>query len=245
MKRVAVLCIIAWLLGTVAVPTVIAAESPGREERGVDINPIPEPEPEDDEHVGDVIGGYLWNRFRDLADILTIKLGWGTDKSLGFQLRLIRPLQIGMGRFEGYQLAIDRGCVGVMKEAEIEGGISFFYMGFLARKIIWQSDEAKKRNVFFGDVGEKGEITLDAMKMYDDENQGWLTSTVQAQLPYLPKVELTVNWGEIPDFALSLFGISGLRVPPPFHKQDGPDGERIPAPSIFWHGQEKKYETYE
>ena len=133
----------------------------------------------------------------------------------------------------------------VMKEAEVEAGFSIFYPSWIGRKVIWQSEEAKKKNLFFGDVGDKGELKFEELKMYDDENQGWFSSTLQVQAPYLPKIEITVNWGEIPDFLLSLFGIDGFRVPPPFHKHDGPDGERIPAPSIFWHGQEEKYEKYE
>ena len=69
-------------------------------------------------------------------------------------------------------------------------------------------------------------------------------STAQVQLPCLPKIEVSINWCEIPDFLLSIFDIDGFRVPPHFHKKDGPGGERIPAPSIFWHGQEK-YEAYD
>ncbi len=218
--------------------------APGKDR--LKINPIPPPQPREKEAL-EVIGDYIWNRFRDFADIFTIKLGWGTDMSLGFQLRAFRLLQIGAGVFEGYVFAIDRGCVGVMKEAEIEGGISIFYPTYLDRRIVWQSKEAERRNIFFGDTGKKGELNIKDMKMYDDGNQGWFTSTIQFQLPYLPKLELTLNWGELFDFPLSVLGIDGLRVPPAFYKRDGAAGdpvERIPAPSIFWHGQEE-YENYE
>lgn len=229
--------------------TALAEESPapfGTEDRLL-INPIvptpPAPAEEDREVIG-VIGDYLWARVRDFADIFTVKLGWGTDRSIGFQVRVVRPLQVGLGVFEGYQFVMDRGCVGVMKEAEIEGGISIFYPSYIVRQVSSQTDDAKRRNVFFNDVGETGELTDEAMKYYDDENNGWFTSSVQAQLPYLPKVELGVNWGELIDFPLSFFQIPGLRVPPPFYKRPGPDGgEMIPAPSIFWHGQER-FEKY-
>ena len=242
MRPVLTVCVIGLLLLSSAV--VLAAESPAPG-TGPTINPITRPPDDEDRGPVSAIGGYLWNRFRDLADVVTLKFGWGTDKSIGFQLRACRPLQIGAGIFEGYVFAIDRGCVGVMKEAEIEGGISIWYPTFVARRIVWQSKEAERRNVFFGQVAKEGALSVDALKPYYDGNQGWLTSTLQAQLPYLPKIEVTVHWGEIPDFFLSFFGISGFRVPPPFHKQDGPDGERIPAPSIFWHGQEERYKTYE
>jgi len=246
MKRLTVLSAVAILLVAFfsCVPAT-AAESTGPERVHPTIRP-PAPR-EGDEDVLDVIGGYLWNRFRDLADVVTLKLGWGTDRSLGAQLRLCYPLQVGAGIFEGYVLAIDHGCIGIMEEAEVEAGVSIYYPSWIARKVIWQTEEARKRNLFFGDVGEKGEVSLDAMKMYDDENQGWLTSTAQVQLPYLPKIEVTVNWGEIPDFVLSFFGL--FRVPPKFHKVPGPDGEKgelIPAPSsIYWHGQDEEYERHE
>ena len=117
------------------------------------------------------IGGYFGNRFRDLADILTLKLGWGNYRSIGFQLRLTTLAQIGLGNFEGWVFAIDRGCVGVMKEAELEGGVSFLYPSVIARKVKWQTEEAKKKNIFFGDVGEeKKELTEEDLLYYDDEN---------------------------------------------------------------------------
>ncbi len=201
----------------------------------------------------DRLASYIGNRFRDLADIVTLKLGFGTDKSLGFQLRLCRPLQIGAGVFEGWVLAFDRGCVGTMKEAEVEAGFSIFYPSWIARKVYWQNGEAKRRNAFFGDVGEKGDLSFKELitphRLYDDENQAWFNSTFQVQGPYLPKFELTIHWGEIPDFFLGILSIDRFRVPPPFHKKDGPKdaegkSERIPAPSIHWHGQEE-FESYE
>lgn len=227
---------------------VIAEEAPDRPGALPVPSPFPEPEPERPGLIGSVtrsITNYTYNRVRDFADIFTIRLGWGTGRSIGFQARLARPIQIGAGMFEGTVLAIDRGHIGIMKEVEIEGGISFFYPSYQARKVTWQTAEAERRNIFFGDLGEDhGEITLDDLKMYDDGNRPWLSSTAKAQLPYLPKVELTINWGEIPDFVLSFIPIRGLRVPPPYHLQDGPGDERIPAPSILWHGQEE-YHTYE
>jgi len=243
MRRIAVVCAVAVLLGWTAWAS--GAEDTSAGDDRLNVNPFPPPSQEEAEHgAGTVLGEYVGNRFRDLADIVTLRLGWGTDMSLGFQLRLIRPLQIGLGTFSGYIFAVDHGCVGVMKQAEFEGGLSIFYVGYLARKVRWQTKEAERRNIFFNNVGEKGELTMDQLVMYDDKNQGWLTSTVMVELPYLPKVELTLNWGEVPDFLLSVFGVSGFRVPPPFHKIDGPNGERIPAPSsIFWHGQET-YESY-
>ncbi|MFO7897423.1 MAG: hypothetical protein R6V58_00010 [Planctomycetota bacterium] len=245
MKAYVLLCAVVLVVASSAV--VVAGEPAGPGEGRPMLNPFPEPEP-DSPTILESIGGYFYHRFRDLTDILTIKLGWGTCRSLGFQARLCRPLQVGAGVFEGSVLAIDRGCVGVMQEAEIEGGISIFYASYLARKVIWQNGEAERRNMFFGDVGDKNELALDDLKMYDDGNQPWLTSTAQIQLPCLPKAELTVNWCEIPDFLLSWIPIKGLRVPPPFYKHDGPgtgeDVERIPAPSVLWHGQEE-YETYE
>jgi len=247
MKRIVLLCVVACLL--VSSSAVMAAENTGPDDR-LEIQPIPPPAVEEEETDPlEAIAGYVGNRFRDFADILTLKLGWGTHRSLGFQLRLLAPFQIGAGIFEGWVLAIDRGCIGTMKEVEVEAGISVFYPTLIARKIIWQTEEAKRRNVFFGDVGDKKELTIDDLKAYDDGNQNWFTSTAQVQLPCLPKIEITINWGEIPDFILSFIPISGLRVPPPFFKHDGPGGEdatpeRIPAPSIFWHGQEK-YEKYD
>jgi hypothetical protein len=212
--------------------------------------PVEGEEELEDEDVDPItaIGGYFGNRFRDFADIFTIKLGWGNYRSIGAQLRLTTLLQVGLGNFEGWVFAIDRGCVGVMKEAELEGGISFLYPSVIARKVKWQTEEAKKKNIFFGDVGEeKKELTREDLLYYDDENAHPLTATAQIQLPCLPKIELTINIGEIPDFIISLIPIDGFRVPAAFHKQyrtDKEEGERIPAPSIFWHGQEK-YEKYD
>ncbi len=225
-----------------------AAEGAGPDRDSLRLDPFAErPAPEEERSPLGAVGKYVGDRFRDLADIVTLKLGWGTHRSLGFQARATRLVQIGAGMFEGWVFAVDHGCVGTMKEVEIEGGISIYYLGYIARKVNWQTDEAEYRNVFFGDVGEKAELALEDLKMYDDENQGWFTVTAQLQAPCLPKVELTVNLGEIFDFPLSFFAIDGFRVPPAFHKQagpDGPDGERIPAPSIFWHGQEE-YEKYQ
>jgi len=221
----------------------VAAESPGPGDR-LTVNPIivqPPPPPEAPGPL-EAIGGYVWARVRDVGDILTLKLGWGTDKSIGFQARAIGPVQIGAGIFEGYLLAIDRGCVGIMKEGEVEFGVSVFYPSWIVRQVTWQTADAKRRNVFFNDVGKDGKLTPDAMKMYDDENQGWFVSTAQVQLPYLPKIELSIHWGEVFDLPLSFLAIPGLRVPPPFYKHPGPGGENpemIPAPSIFWHGQEQ------
>ena len=242
MKRIAVLSVV--LLFLVSSHASWAAENPAPEDQ-LTINPITPVAPDEEVDPLEAIGGYLWNRVQDFGDIFTIKLGWGTDKSLGFQARLIRPIQIGAGIFEGYQVALDRGMVGVMKEAEIEGGISILYPSYIARKVIWQSEAAKQANAFFGDVGPNAEITPESMKMYDDENQGWFVTTAQVELPYLPKVELSLNWGELFDFPLSFLGIHGFRVPPPFYKHPGPgdNPEMIPAPSIFWHGQEQ-YEKF-
>ncbi len=250
MKRLALTSAVVFLLLCSGIALAAEKKAPGDDR--LKVNPIPAPgdQNQEDRELIDILSDYIGNRFSDLADIVTLKFGWGTQRSIGFQLRLIYPLQIGAGIFEGWTLAIDRGCVGTMKEVEVEGGLSIFYPTYIARKVQWQNEEAKRRGVFIGDVGEKAEVTVSDLKMYDDGNQGWLTSTVQAQLPCLPKFEITFNWGEIPDFFLSFLPIDGLRVPPPFYKQDGPVAgenekpERIPAPSIFWHGQEK-YEKYD
>jgi len=246
MKRFAVVSAV--VVCVLCSQVVFAAEGSGPDDR-LTVNPIPDKPVVAEEEIEplEAIGGYLWARVRDFGDIFTFKFGWGTYRSIGVQARIIYPIQIGAGIFEGWVFAIDRGCVATMKEVEVEGGISIFYPSYIARKVIWQTDDAERRNVFFGDVGDKKELTLEDLKMYDDENQHALTSTAQVQLPCLPRIELSVHWGELFDFPLSFFQISGLRVPAPFHKQDGPDGEngeRIPAPSIFWHGQEK-YESYE
>jgi len=245
MKRLAVLCVVVSLLLSAHVALGAEATAPTTER--MTLNPIPPPVvPEEEKDPLEAIGDYIWNRFRDFADIFTLKLGWGTDKALGFQFRAIGPLQVGAGIFEGYVFAIDRGCIGVYKEAEVEFGISVLYPSWIARKVVWQTPEAKRRNIFFGNA--EGEVELDFKKMqfFDDENQGWFVTTIQFQLPYLPKFELSLNWGELPDFLLSFAGIDGFRVPPAYHLRfpnDGDAGERVPAPSILWHGQEK-YESY-
>ncbi len=245
MKRFAVVC--ALVLCVLGSGMTFAAESADPDGR-LDVNPIPtDPvEPIEDTEFDPItaIGGYIWARVRDVGDIVTLKLGWGTHRSIGVQVRATRLVQVGAGCFEGWVVAMDRGCVGVMKEAEIEAGLSLWYVSYIARDVIWETEDAKRRNVFFGDVGDEKELTPDDLNLYDDENAHPLTLGVQAQLPCLPKIEAGVNLGEIPDLLLGFFHISGFRVPPPFHMQDGPNGERIPAPSIFWHGQEK-YEKYE
>ena len=240
--------VLAVMVCVVCSSLVFAADAPAPGDR-LSVEPIPKQPVEKKEKVDPLgaIGSYLWARVRDFGDIFTFKFGWGTHRSIGFQARALYPLQIGAGIFEGWVFAIDRGCVGTMKEANLECGVSIFYPTYIARKVVWQTDDAKRRNVFFGDVGDKEELTPEDLKLYDDENQHALSSTLQVQLPCLPRIELSVNWGELFDFPLSFFQIGGLRVPPPFHKQVGPDGEkgeRIPAPSIFWHGQEK-YEKYD
>ena len=247
MKRFALVCVV--LICIVSSNVVIAAEGDSASGDRLDINPMP-PQPVQPKKETDpleAIGGYLWARVRDLGDIVTLKLGWGNYRSIGFQAKATSLIQIGAGNFEGWVFAIDRGCVGTMKEAEMELGLSLFYLGWISRQVVWETEDAKKRNVFFGDVGEKKAITLEEIKMYDDENSHPMQVGAQVQLPCLPKIELFVNLGEIFDFPLSFFHIGGFRVPQPFYKQDGPDGEkgeRIPAPSIFWHGQEE-YERYE
>jgi hypothetical protein len=241
MKRIAVLCaVVLLLLLCLEAP---AAEATGPDRDRLDVNPLPQPpeEVKPEKDLLDVVGGYVWHRFRDLTDVFTLKLGWGNYRSIGAQARLVGPVQVGAAYFEGWTFAVDRGCVGVMKEVEGEIGVSIFYPTFIARKVRWQTEDAKRRNVFFGDVGDKNELAVEDIKLYDDANQHPLTSTAQVQLPCLPKIELTLNWGELPDFLLSLFAVDGMRVPAKFHKENGPDGEggeRIPAPSIFWHGQE-------
>ena len=247
MKRFALVCVV--LICIAGSHVVIAADGDPASGDRLKVNPFPtQPvEPEKETDPLEAIGDYMWARVRDLGDIFTLKLGWGNYRSIGFQARATSLVQVGAGNFEGWVFAIDRGCVGTMKEAELELGLSVFYLGWISRQVVWQTEDAKKRSVFFGDVGEKKEITLEEMKMYDDENQHPLAVGAQVQAPCLPKIELFVNLGEIPDFVLGFFHIDGFRVPQPFHMQDGPDGEkgeRIPAPSIFWHGQEK-YESYE
>jgi hypothetical protein len=251
MKRWTAVCVLALLLcGGISAN----AQTTNPDRDRLTIEPIPvrsaseAKDKEEDVDPLSAIGGYFVNRFRDLADILTLKLGWGNYRSIGVQARVTTLAQVGIGNFEGWVVAIDRGCVGVMKEAVLEGGVSIFYPSFIARKVRWQTEEAERKNIFFGDVGEeKNELTKEDLLYYDDENAHPLTVTAQVQLPCLPRIELTLNLGEIPDFVISLFGIDGFRVPAPFHKQyrtDEEKGERIPAPSIFWHGQEK-YERYD
>jgi len=247
MKRFALVCAI--LICVVSSSVVLAAEEGPKPDDRLKVNPMPvQPvRPKKEIDPLEAIGGYVWARVRDLGDIVTLKLGWGTYRSIGVQARATSLVQAGAGVFEGWVVAIDRGCVGTMKEAEIEAGLSIFYPSYIGRKVIWQTEDAKRRNVFFGNLDDTQELKLENMKMYDDENQHPLTVGAQVQAPCLPKIELFVNLGEIPDFVLGFFHIGGFRVPQPFHKQDGPDGEageRIPAPSIFWHGQEK-YENYE
>ena len=243
MKRFAVVC--ALVLCVIVFQMAPAAEAAAAEDR-LDLNPITVEVPERDEEIDPLaaIGGYIWARVRDLGDIVTLKLGWGTHRSIGVQARATKLVQIGAGSFEGWVVAIDRGCVGVMKEAEIEAGVSIFYISYVGRKVTWQTKDAERRNVFYGDVGEKGELTFEDLNLYDDENAHPGSVGAQVQLPFLPKIEAFVNLGEVPDFVLGFFHIGGFRVPPAFHKQDGPEGERVPAPSIFWHGQER-FENYE
>jgi len=246
MRPVAALFAVLLLLAPCAA---VAAEGPEPERSPLAVDPFPEivqPLAQESDPL-ELIASYVWNRFRDLGDILTIKLGWGNHKSIGFQARALGPIQVGLGYFEGWVFAIDRGCLGTMKEAEAEFGVSILYPTFIGRKVRWQTADAERRNVFFGDVGDKDELVFDDLKLYDDANQNPMSSTVQVQLPVLPKVEVTIHWGELFDFPLSFFDINGFRVPPAFHKIDGPegpDGERAPAPSIFWHGQEE-FESYD
>ncbi len=247
MKRFALVCVV--LICIVSPQMAFAADGDSTEGHRLRINPLPTKpvQPEEETDPLEAIGNYVWARVRDVGDIVTLKLGWGNHRSIGFQAKATSLVQVGAGNFEGWVFAVDRGCVGTMKEAEMELGISVFYLGWIARQVVWETEDAERRNVFFGDIGEKKEITLEEMRMYDDENSHPLQVGAQVQLPVLPKVELFVNLGEIPDFVLGIFNIGGFRVPQPFYMQDGPDGEkgeRIPAPSIFWHGQEE-YESYE
>lgn len=242
---------VALIYGSVVVAEEDQVQPPVRQPQPVDrlnINPIPETEYRSDEEadreVPEIIGGYFHNRWRDLWDIFTFKFGWGTEKSLGFQARAISLVQVGAGIFEGGQLVFDRGCVGTMHEYEMEGGISIFYPSYIVRQVTWQTKDAERRNVFFNNVGRDGAVTPESLKYYNDENNEWFMSTAQVQLPYLPKIEISVHWGELFDFPISFFGIPGFRVPAPFYKHPDATGEEmIPAPSIFWHGQER-FEKY-
>jgi hypothetical protein len=246
MKRLAIVTAVVFVLVASAGRPASAQElNPDRDP--LRINPIPEPsdkEKDEDRDPLEVIGSYFANRFWDFCDIFTLKVGLGNYRSIGFQARLCRPLQIGAGIFEGNQFVLDRGTMGVMKQAEIEGGISVFYPAFIARKVKWQTKEAAMKNLFFGDVGDrKGPLTKEDLKMYDDELTPWGVTTAQIQVPCFLKLEASIRWCEMFDFLVSWLGIPGVRVPDPYYYKQHPSGEYVPAPSVFWHGQEE-YEKY-
>jgi hypothetical protein len=244
MKRLAIVAAVALILVGLADRSA-SARNVGSDRDPLKIQPIPPPAAEKQERDAlEVIGDYFANRFWDFCDIFTLKFGLGNYRSIGFQARICRPLQVGAGIFEGNQVVIDRGTVGVMQQAEIEGGVSIFYPAFIARKVKWQTKEAAMRNLFFGDVGkEKERITKEDLKMYDDELQPWGVTTAQIQIPCFLKLEASIRWCEVFDFFFSWFGIPGVRIPDPFYYEQHPSGEYVPAPSVFWHGQEE-YEKY-
>jgi hypothetical protein len=187
---------------------------------------------------------YLRNRGRDFADIFNMKLALADGSSVLFHARATRLLQIGAGRFCGTKMGFDGPCSGVYGEGRVEYGFSVFYWSWIGRK--WTeagvSEEAVKRNWFFGHVDD---ITADGTYIeFYDGHRPWYTIGASFALPFLPGMEMEINPAEAVDFVLSLPGVPGLRVPPPFKKEDKA-GERIPITGcIRWHGQEE-FESYE
>ncbi len=187
---------------------------------------------------------YLGNRLKDFSDIFSVKLALADGSSLLGHVRLTRLAQIGAGRFSGTKIGFDGPCAGTYGEGRVEYGVSVFYWAWIGRK--WSeagvTEQAAKRNQFFGKVDD---IKADEQyREFYDGHRPWYTIGASAALPFLPGFEVEANPAEAVDFVLSIFGIPGLRVPPPFYKVDV-GGERVPAVGcIRWHGQEE-FEQYD
>ena len=187
---------------------------------------------------------YFGNRLKDFSDIFSVKLALADGSSLLGHVRVTRLAQIGAGRFSGTKIGFDGPSAGIYGEGRVEYGVSVFYWAWIGRK--WSeagvTEEAAKRNQFFGKVDD---IKADEQfREYYDGHEPWYTIGASAALPFLPGFEVKANPAEAVDFVLSIFGIPGLRVPPPFYKVDV-GGERVPAVGcIRWHGQEE-FEQYD
>lgn len=187
---------------------------------------------------------YLVNRGKDFLDIFNLKLSLSDDLSVLFNVRATRLAQIGFGRFSGTKVGFEGPSAGIYGEGRTEVGISVFYWAWIGRKTspAGITEDAQKTNRFFGRVDDL-KATATYREFYD-ANRPWHTLGASFALPFLPGIEAEINPAEAVDFFLSLFGVSGVRVPPPFHKVDV-KGEKVPAPgSIRWHGQEE-FEQYE
>ena len=185
----------------------------------------------------DPVAKYFVNRFKDLADVASVKVTMGDAGSLLFHARATRLAQIGMGRFSGTKLGFDGPCAGLWGEGRVEYGLSVFYWAWIGRKTnpAAITDEAIKRNWFFSRVDDikAGET----YREFYDGNRPWHTLAAAFSLPFLPGLEAELNPAEAVDFVVSFFGIPGFRVPPPFYKVDS-EGEKVPAAGcIRWHGQ--------
>jgi len=181
---------------------------------------------------------YLLARGKDFLDIFNLKLALSDDLSFLVNVRATRLAQIGFGRFSGTKIGFQGPSAGIYGEGRVEVGISVFYWAWIGRKCsaAGVTEDALKTNRFFGAVDDLA--ATQAYREFYDANRPWHTIGASFALPFLPGIEAEINPAEAVDFVLSIFGIRGLRVPPPFHKIAG-KGERVPAPdSLRWHGQE-------
>lgn len=194
--------------------------------------------------VPSMVLGYLGNRLKDFSDIFSLKLALADGSSVLGHVRLTRLAQVGAGRFSGTKIGFDGPCAGIYGEGRVEYGVSVFYWSWIGRKSSEAgiTEQALKRNQFFGRVDDIKEDVQ--YREFYDGHRPWYTLGASAALPFLPGFEAEVNPAEAVDFVLSIFGVPGLRVPPPFYKVDVA-GERVPAVGcIRWHGQEE-FEQYD
>lgn len=187
---------------------------------------------------------YLANRGKDFLDIFNVKLALSDGASLLAHARVTRLAQLGFGRFSGTKVGFEGPSAGIYGEGRVEYGASVFYWAWIGRKTSEAgiTEEAARRNTFFGRVDD---IKADEQyREFYDAHRPWYTVGAAGALPFLPGFEVGLDPAEAVDFALSIFGIPGVRVPPPFYKVDM-HGEQVPAVgSIRWHGQEE-FEQYD
>jgi len=187
---------------------------------------------------------YMTNRGKDFLDIFNLKLALSDGASILANVRATRLLQIGAGRFAGTKVGFEGPSAGIYGEGRVEYGISVFYWAWIGRitSEAGITKDAAKTNRFFGKVDDIK--TGQTYREFYDANRPWHTVGFSFALPFMPGIEAELNPAEAVDFFLSIFGIRGVRVPPPFYKVEV-QGERIPAPGcIRWHGQED-FEQYD
>jgi hypothetical protein len=192
----------------------------------------------------DPVSQYFASRCKDFLDIFNLKLALGDGTSVLAHARATRGAQIGAGHFRGTKVGFEGPSAGIFGEGRYDGGISIFYWSWIGRKTSEAgiTQDAVKTNRFFGKVDD---IKAGAgYREFYDSNRPWYTVGFAFALPFLPGLEAEMNPAEAVDFVVSLFGIRGFRIPPPFYKTEV-KGERVPHPySIRWHGQED-FEQYD